>query len=151
MKLNTPVKAIIALFSSAIFLVPIAALANRFIDQVGVKLLGAALALGIDDYEPSHEPYVGKLYDDSKESVIFELREGNTYKIVGVSDQDCRDLDLRLYDQNGYLIDSDLEFDEYPLVSVTPRRSGPFELEVRMPSCSAAYCYYGIGAFHQVD
>ncbi|MGA7935472.1 MAG: hypothetical protein WCA35_18115, partial [Kovacikia sp.] len=69
------------------------------------------------------------------------------YGLIGVCDRDCRDLDLRLYDENGNLVAADTSSDDTPFVSLTPRWSGQFYLRVDMANCRANYCYYGVGVF----
>jgi hypothetical protein len=139
---------ILGLVSSVIVLTPSIALANHWIDTVRAQLVQAAIALNLDgDYELTHDPYGDTLSSRQNDSLLLNLDQGIDYAIVGVCDQDCRDIDLRLYDQNGNLIDSDTGYDDYPYIRVTPRWTGRFKLKVSMVSCSSNPCYYGIGTF----
>ncbi|MGC1525491.1 MAG: hypothetical protein WA783_05525, partial [Phormidesmis sp.] len=72
---------------------------------------------------------------------------GVTYSLVGVCDEDCSDLDIVLYDDNGNIVASDLQPDDFPVVTVTPRWNAQFTINVRMVSCSIAPCRFGVGAF----
>ena len=60
----------------------------------------------------------------------LSLRAGVSYTIVVDGDGDS-DLDIVLRDENGRVIDSDLDYTDFCVVTVTPRWSGPFELEIR--------------------
>ena len=72
-----------------------------------------------------------------------------SYRILGVCDNDCRDLDLALYDENGKLIGSDQKVDDLPAVSVTPSWTGPFTVRATMASCRTRQCLYGFQAFYR--
>lgn len=95
----------------------------------------------------THDPYTGVLGNGGRDDINLNLRNGTTYAIVGVCDNDCRDIDLALYDDNGNLIASDTEQDSTPIVNVTPRWNARFRLRVSMPRCSSAPCAYGVGVF----
>ena len=123
------------------------ATANDWVSQVQAQLIMAAGAVGLGGYQPTHSPNIGQLRDNTYKNISINLRSGNTYGFVGVCDADCGDLDLRLLDSNGNVIDSDVEYDDHPMVSVTPAWSDRYTVQVGMPSCNASYCYYGVGAF----
>ena len=84
----------------------------------------------------------GSLRHGRERSHYFTLRKGMEYQIVGVCDNDCRDLDLKLYDENDNLIDKDFDSDDYPVVKVRPRRTAKFRAVAQMESCSANPCGY---------
>jgi hypothetical protein len=60
----------------------------------------------------------------------LKLRADVTYTITVVGDGDT-DLDGYLRDENGNSIDSDTDLTDVLVLSVTPRWSGPFTLEIR--------------------
>ena len=81
-------------------------------------------------------------------SIPYTLIKGETYKMVGVCDNDCSDIDFELRDENGNLIDEDTAKDDIPIVEVTPIRTGKFTLRVSMQSCSnSAGCVYGVDVY----
>lgn len=122
---------------------------ERFKAEVGSELRYYAESFGLTNYELTHEPYLGQLEDNTKEYVSLDLDASRNYTILAVCDSDCGDIDLNLYDENNNLIDSDTEYDDYPVVQVMPVWSGTFNLEVTIPNCAAQYCYYGVGVFGQ--
>lgn len=89
----------------------------------------------------------GTLYDGYAADHDVSLRAGVSYRIVGECDTNCSDLDIKLYDENGNLVSSDLQDDDTPVVSVTPRWSGDFRIHVIMANCITDYCGYGVGLF----
>ncbi|AFZ38259.1 hypothetical protein Sta7437_4825 (plasmid) [Stanieria cyanosphaera PCC 7437] len=123
------------------------ATANDWVSQVQAQLIMAAAAVGLGGYQPINTPKIGQLRDNTQTSLSINLRSGATYGFVGVCDADCGDLDLKLLDSSGNVIDSDVEYDDHPMVSVTPIFSDRYTVQVGMPSCSASFCYYGVGAF----
>ncbi|EDN66147.1 conserved hypothetical protein, secreted [Beggiatoa sp. PS] len=152
MKTKTSVVTLaIVLLLSTMFITPQTAFANRFTDQVRSQLRAIALLLGIDkDYELTHDPYVGKLEDDEATRLTLKLYRRNSYVIAGVCDEDCRDMDIELYDDDGNRVDFDMKSDDKPVVRVTPAWTAKFTLKISMPSCRrGVYCYYGIGVFGQ--
>ena len=147
MKTQNVIKAAIALASTVIVSTPLVALAGLYQDQIRVQLLGAALTLGFGNYNLSHDPYIDTLDRNRSEYLTVNLQGGTSYALVGVCDEDCQDLDLRLYDENGNLVSSDNTSDDTPVVSVTPSWSGQFQVKATMYECSTSYCYYGVGVF----
>jgi hypothetical protein len=98
-------------------------------------------------YSLTHQIYTGSLNNGASEMVEVNLDIGTLYQIMGACDTDCSDLDLTLYDGRGNEIDSDLQLDDYPVVSVEPNRTSTYRVKVTMARCSAEPCRYGIGIF----
>jgi hypothetical protein len=98
-------------------------------------------------YSMTHRIFTGSLDNGESEFVEVNLDIGTLYQIMGACDNDCTDLDLTLYDPAGREIDSDLEVDDYPVVSAEPQRSSTFRVKVTMARCSAEPCRYGIAIF----
>ncbi|GGQ93578.1 hypothetical protein [Deinococcus ruber] len=81
-------------------------------------------------------------------TITYTLVAGRTYKIVGVCDDDCTNLDLELRDNSGTLIDRDNADNKIPVVDVKVRRTGDFKLKVIMTGCaSAGGCEYGVDVY----
>lgn len=64
--------------------------------------------------------------------VTSTLYQGNSYCFIAGGCQDAYDMDLILYDENGYLIDRDEDADRAAAVTVTPRWTGMFYVKVVM-------------------
>ena len=145
-QLKTFVGLLLASVGSAV-LIDFPAAANPYVNQIKAQLIMGARSVGLGGYQATHTPKIGQLRDNTQTNIGLNLRSGATYKLVGVCDSDCGDLDLQLLDSNGNVIDTDVEYDDYPVVSVTPRWSDRFVIRVGMPSCNATYCNYGVGVF----
>ncbi|MFC1628154.1 pre-peptidase C-terminal domain-containing protein [Gemmatimonadota bacterium] len=114
-------------------------------EVVNNQLAAANEALADEGFALLREPHKGYLENENKERISFTLRAGIAYRILGVCDSDCDDLDLTLYDPKGNKVTEDVAVDDYPLLSITPAESGTYQVEVYMVSCTVSPCYYGIG------
>ena len=73
------------------------------------------------------------------ESVVYEGYLLSGENVYGECDADCTDLDIYLYDAySGDLVDSDVLYDAYPIV--TAPYDGDFLIEVFMVTCSIEPC-----------
>ena len=77
---------------------------------------------------------------------IFLVKEID-YRIHGVCDNDCRDLDLILLDERGNEISKDTSTDDIPIVNARPKWTGRFTLRVIMEDCKVNPCNYGVRFF----
>lgn len=83
------------------------------------------------------------IQESSAHEFSVTLYGGVTYRVVGVCDEDCTDFDLALRDGNGNDIDSDYGDDDWPLVDVTPKYTGPFVVRMFMADCNTNSCFAG--------
>ena len=142
------VRAALAFLLGAALLAPTTADAqSRWERQVRDQIKSAGRILEDRGFELSHDLYTGSLSNHDNESVTLNLRSGTDYAILGVCDEDCTDIDLRLFDEDGDEIDSDVETDDNPVVQVSPRHSGKYRIKVIMATCSTSPCFYGVGVF----
>jgi hypothetical protein len=89
----------------------------------------------------------GSLRNGQRTDWAIWLVKGVDYRIHGVCDNDCRDLDLILLDERGNEISRDVSTDDIPIVSVRPRWTGRFTLRVLMEDCRVSPCNYGVRFF----
>jgi hypothetical protein len=92
-------------------------------------------------------PLTGSIRSTSSEDVSINLQPGVEAAILGVCDEDCSDIDLKLYDDGGNEIASNYEKDDHPIVRVTPIRAGRFKVHIYMATCSHEPCFYGVGVY----
>ena len=92
----------------------------------------------------NHEREFDKLNSGETDSFNVKLRQGYQYKIMGVCDKDCKDLDFKLFDDNGNQVSSDSSADSMPIVDVSPKWSATFKLQVKMYTCTRNPCFYGL-------
>jgi hypothetical protein len=120
---------------------------DPFEQQVRRQLTDAAQRLGKSGYELTHHIYTGSLRENQHEDVNVELDGGRTYVIVGVCDNDCKDVDIRLLNRGGREVEKDVEADDYPAVSVQPSRDERYTVRMIMATCNSQPCRYGFGVF----
>lgn len=92
-------------------------------------------------------PEGGNLGSDQEIRFSMELMAGVEYKIAGVCDSDCMDMDLVLYDPSGNEVTSDLLPDAFPLLSTTPVTSGSYRIAAVMVDCSLEPCGFQVATF----
>ncbi|MBI1252572.1 MAG: hypothetical protein GC189_14010 [Alphaproteobacteria bacterium] len=69
------------------------------------------------------------------------LERGVSYRIIGACDNECDNVDLRLFDASGAELGSDVMEDDYPLVNITPATAGPHDVRIILKTCTIAPCY----------
>ncbi len=92
-------------------------------------------------------PFAGGLAPGGLARVPITLRAGQTYRILGVCDADCSDLDLRLVDASANVVAVDTAPDDVPIMDATPRTTGAYAIEVNMQRCATAPCYYAVNVY----
>lgn len=99
------------------------------------------------DFARAAGPFSGGLAPQQSRRYTITLRAGRDYRIFGVCDSRCSDIDLRLYDPSGAEIAEDTVSDSVPLLRVRPFVTGPHVVEVDMYRCSAAPCWYAFNVY----
>lgn len=112
--------------------------------QILNRLAQVEQAFSAQGFQRLGEPSVGQLRQAQTADVPATLEAGMDYRVIGVCDNDCGDLDLVLFDQNNNLISQDELVDATPIVEVRPQWSGAFTLRARMHQCSVEPCYYAL-------
>ena len=94
----------------------------------------------------SHAPFTGTLDGGGTARVRVHSCSGIQYKVYGLCDGDCDDLDLTAYDSSAEILDSDFLTDDFPILDFTPAESGITTLSVVMASCSGS-CDWAVQVF----
>jgi hypothetical protein len=85
-----------------------------------------------------------RLNEGADRDFVVTLIAGVNYKIAGVCDNDCPDLDIKLLDQNGNTLASDALTDSLPIVDFRPTRGGAYRVRMVMYDCNNAPCSAGV-------
>ena len=89
----------------------------------------------------------GSLNSDQAIRVPIPMEAGREYRLAGVCDQDCLDLDLVLVDPSGRAVTSDRLEDAIPILAHVADTTGDFQVEVIMIACALEPCAYRVAAF----
>lgn len=99
-------------------------------------------------YQPVGQPVSGMLPTGQNWNTSAQLVVGYDYRLIGVCDQNCTDLDLALYDQNGTIVAQDQSADAHPVVGGVPAYTGGFTIQAHMFACNAPQgCYYALALY----
>jgi len=130
---------------AGLFLLPAGAIAqDRWEEQVTTQLELVEELAGTEGYRRRGTYIMDSLRDDETDSFTVNLKTGSEYKLFGVCDTDCGDIEMWLYDENGNEIDKDVSDDDVPVVEVNPSWTGEFRIKIKMYDCSDEPCRYGI-------
>jgi hypothetical protein len=132
---------------------PLPLLARPDISQweavVRVKLAAAALVGVFAGARLTADPYIGTLNNRTYKDLTITLYRGVEYALIGVCDDDCEDMDMQLYNDDGDLVKEDAQPDATPVVSVVPRRTQVYTIRMIMERCDGNPCFYGLGVFNK--
>jgi hypothetical protein len=92
-------------------------------------------------------PFGGGLAEGQGQRFTLSLRAGQSYRIVGICDARCGDMDLRLFDPNGALITQDIAPNAAPMINVNPALTGAYTVEASIAQCGAAHCYFAFNVY----
>ena len=120
-----------------------AAAQNTYQQQIRRQLATHASNALSHGYAADREPVYGSLNDDANDQKAVTLTAGTRYVIIGVCDNDCTDIDLRLFAPDGTKIIEDIETDDYPTIQFTAPVTGTYRLSVEMAVCNTNPCYWG--------
>ena len=147
--------ALAAAAAVALFFSPRHAAAQDFRGTITKQLEAAAgraatSGFRIDNGVIDRQMVIGALPDDGSVYLELNLTGGNEYFIVAGCDQDCSDLDTRIYPQDSDdSIDEDIEDDDVPVLSFTAPKTGRYLLQVSMAECDESLCYFGYQVYRK--
>jgi len=93
---------------------------------------------------PEGEPLMGVLNGKTTENRTVDLQAGVRYTIVGVCDENCTDIDLRIWGPNAVKLAEDVQPNNTPILEFTAPAAGRYRLAVEMVSCNANPCAWGV-------
>lgn len=77
------------------------------------------------------------------------LYKGMTYVLLGCADGQGVDLDIRLYDEKGELVDADQSPDANPFVAVEPPTTGEYALQFMVSKAAVPQTDVGVAITYQ--
>jgi hypothetical protein len=126
---------------------PAGAQTNEYRQQLDQQLQNSRNLFQQQGYAIAAGPFTGALPKNGKERFTLPVEQGVSYKILGVCDNDCTNVDLRVFNLNGQNIGEDVTDDDIPIVDLQPTGSGTVQLEAHMVACSSEPCYHAIEVY----
>jgi hypothetical protein len=115
--------------------------------ELAQRLSQAESLLTENGYARAAGPFAGGMGEGEGRRFTVMLRAGQDYRIVGVCERRCSDLDLRLVGPNGALIAQDVLDDAVPIIHVQPRVTGQYAIEAIMARCGAEPCWFAFNVY----
>jgi hypothetical protein len=120
---------------------------NSYQQQIRNQLATASDTVRAHGYSADREAMMGSLNASAKETMMVNLQGGARYAIVGVCDNDCSDVDLRLWAPDGNKLAEDILLDDTPVLEFTATVTGQYRLSVEMATCRTNPCYWGVQVY----
>lgn len=92
---------------------------------------------------PGISDVIERLQPDADHRWNVNLAGGTAYRIIGVCDNECSNVDMELLDGSGAVVQSDVLPDDIPIVNITPSANGRYTVRLILKTCTLAPCYVG--------
>jgi hypothetical protein len=120
---------------------------DPFARELAQRLTRAEALLTENGYARAAGPFAGGMPERRARRFTVMLRAGQDYRIVGVCDGRCGDLNLRLFAANEQLIAQDVLRDAVPVIHVRPLATGNYDIEAIMAQCDQAPCWFAFNVY----
>ncbi len=142
------VRAIIAAAALALAATPAhAQVPDPFARELASQLASADRLVAEENYQRAAGPFSGGLAQGGSQVFNVTLRAGQDYRMLGVCDGRCSDVDMRVLGPNAGVIAEDADRGNVPVVSIRPEQTGRHEIEVEMAQCGAARCWFAFNVY----
>jgi hypothetical protein len=116
-------------------------------EDMGSRLTLASAELTSAGFTQFEGERRGSLSTDQTVELPVTLQEGSEYRMIGVCDMDCLDLDLALLDPGGAEVASDFMEDALPILVHRPDTTGEYRVEVIMVACGIEPCAFRLATY----
>lgn len=120
---------------------------DPFARELAQKLAQGEVLLRNNGYQRAAGPFAGGVNQNGARRHTIMLRAGQDYRILGVCDERCTDLDLRLFINGDHLVAQDVLQDAVPILHVRPAVTGNYEIEAIMARCAGSPCWYAFNVY----
>jgi hypothetical protein len=120
---------------------------DPFARQLAQALARADLAQSEDGFWRAAGPFAGGLGEGEARRFAVTLRMGLPYRVVGVCDARCGELDLRVLDAYGNVAARALPSSDGSGAALIPQATGVHAVEVRMARCARGPCYFAFNVY----
>lgn len=82
--------------------------------------------------------------------VIYSLKRGFVYAFVGACDEDCKNVDLTIYDASGTKVAENTRSDDNPSIWMFIVEDGEYRVRATIPKCDAPIgCYVAVKGLYK--
>jgi hypothetical protein len=121
---------------------------NKYMATVRAQAIVTGVIFANDGYELVNV-LCGTLREGEEGSYTSTISPGSLIGYVAVCDEDCSDIDLRMY-EDGRLVAEDPNPDDWPIIRYQARQGGNnYRIVASMYACSTEPCYYAIAMFEK--
>lgn len=142
-------KRLVAVATASLLIGSAAFAQDQWEEQVQAQLVNYSESLSEQGYTLTDVTTEYELNDGDSDDFWIELSGGVEYGILGVCDNDCSDVDLEIFDSESNSMDSDYEVDDYPVLTLIPKKTRRFRIHVYMADCNIEPCSWGVGVYER--
>lgn len=117
---------------------------NVYQQQILQQLAQVEQAFVAQGFQQVSQPVTGQLGAGQYQNWPVSMSVGYDYRIIGVCDNDCGNIDLIIYDENNVQVAQDVLADATPIAAVAPAWTGAFTAQAVMQHCNVQPCYYAL-------
>jgi hypothetical protein len=121
---------------------------SPYVQQVASRLEGVTQRMAQSGYGSPELVGFNAINNRTAETLAYASQDGGDVIFVGVCDDDCTDLDLRVRNAQGGVVGEDVLADNIPAVPA-PTGGRPLSVEVIMAACTQDPCVYGVAVYRR--
>jgi len=135
-----------ALALATVALVPAAARADQYDNQVRVQMLATAVGNVADGFTLAVPLQIGGLRQGEYTTYTLTMNGSQRYRLVANCDNDCGDIDIAVTELDGREIAWDRRDGDLAVVDISGH-PGNHTIKVSMAGCRRGPCRFGLGVF----
>ncbi len=121
---------------------------SPYVQQVIDQLAAISPQLAQNGYGAPEVVGFNAINGGATETLNYTTQDSTDIVFVGVCDNDCSDLDLRVRNAQGGLVGEDVLADAVPVVQAA-QGARPLSVDVIMTTCSQNPCVYGVAVYRK--
>lgn len=119
---------------------------SPYVQQVAARLGAVTQQLSEAGYGEPELIGFNAINGGASQAISYTTQDNRPIMIVGVCDDDCTDLDLRVRDAQGGVLGEDVLTDAIPVVTVEST-ARPLNVDVIMAACTQNPCVFGVAVY----
>ena len=121
---------------------------SPYVQQVAASLVAVTQQMGQNGYGNPELVAFNAINGGTSQAFSYATQDSGDIMIVGVCDNDCTDLDLRVRNAQGGVVGEDVLTDAIPVVPA-PAGGRPLNIDVIMAACSQDPCVFGVAVYRR--